>query len=110
MHRLILLIQLLFINSSYCKTPNVLFVIIDDLKPALNCYGDKSAYTPNIDFIAQKSFVFNNAFAQVIRKIPITNHTCKSTHRVLMARNISVYFDILASQSSVDTKQVYLCA
>lgn len=77
MHRLIFLIQLLFINSSYCKTPNVLFVIIDDLKPTLNCYGDKSAYTPNIDFIAQKSFVFNNAFAQVMRQMGLKSNDHK---------------------------------
>ncbi|XP_034247210.1 iduronate 2-sulfatase isoform X2 [Thrips palmi] len=48
---------------SFGKT-NVLFIIVDDLRPALNCYGDDSAYTPNIDSLAQHSFVFVNAYAQ----------------------------------------------
>lgn len=45
--------------------PNVLFLIVDDLRPNLGIYDYKNAYTPNIDNLAEKSFVFNNAFAQV---------------------------------------------
>lgn len=81
MHRLLILSQLFFINICYSKNPNVLFVIIDDLKPTLNCYGDKSAYTPNIDFLAQKSFVFNNAFAQVMRKRYFLMYVSYKTYR-----------------------------
>lgn len=44
---------------------NVLLIIVDDLRPALRCYGDHSAYTPNIDSLAQHSFVFTKAYAQV---------------------------------------------
>ena len=29
--------------------PNVLMIAIDDLRPALGCFGDKTAITPNID-------------------------------------------------------------
>lgn len=47
------------------KKPNILFVIIDDLKPALGCYGDQNAFTPNFDKLAKNSFLFKNAFAQV---------------------------------------------
>lgn len=67
MRRLLLLIlsECFLIDCVVSKSPNILLVIIDDLKPALNCYGDKIAYTPNIDYIAKKSFVFSNAFAQV---------------------------------------------
>ncbi|XP_052127808.1 iduronate 2-sulfatase isoform X2 [Frankliniella occidentalis] len=43
---------------------NVLFIIADDLRTSLGCYGDKSAYSPNIDFLAQQSFVFTNAYSQ----------------------------------------------
>ena len=32
--------------------PNVLFISIDDLRPALGCYGDPLAKTPHIDRLA----------------------------------------------------------
>ena len=46
--------------------PNVLLIVVDDLRPALGCYGDKAAVTPNIDQLATHSALFTNAFAQVI--------------------------------------------
>lgn len=58
----ILSLIFVFVNGK----PNVLMIIVDDLRPALGCYGDKNAFTPNIDKLAQKSFLFNNAFVQVI--------------------------------------------
>ena len=44
--------------------PNVVFIIFDDLRPALGSYGDKEAVTPNMDRLASKSTVFQAAFAQ----------------------------------------------
>lgn len=32
--------------------PNVLLICVDDLKPAIGCYSDKAAKTPNIDRLA----------------------------------------------------------
>ncbi|XP_062997872.1 iduronate 2-sulfatase [Elgaria multicarinata webbii] len=43
---------------------NVLFVVVDDLRPALGSYGDTLVRSPNIDQLASKSVVFQNAFAQ----------------------------------------------
>ncbi|KAK0163107.1 hypothetical protein PV327_006815 [Microctonus hyperodae] len=44
--------------------PNFLFIVVDDLRPALGCYKDPNAYTPNIDKLAKNSFLFNRAYAQ----------------------------------------------
>ncbi|XP_070807887.1 iduronate 2-sulfatase [Pituophis catenifer annectens] len=43
---------------------NILFVIADDLRPALGSYGDSLVKSPNIDQLASKSVGFQNAFAQ----------------------------------------------
>ena len=43
---------------------NVLFIFIDDLRPALGCYGDSLAITPHLDAFADKSFLFERAYCQ----------------------------------------------
>ncbi|XP_048370843.1 iduronate 2-sulfatase [Sphaerodactylus townsendi] len=43
---------------------NVLFIVSDDLRPVLGCYGDLVVKSPNIDQLALQSVVFQNAFAQ----------------------------------------------
>ena len=45
--------------------PNVLFIAIDDLRPALGCFDDKVAITPNIDALASRSTVFTRAYCQL---------------------------------------------
>ena len=43
---------------------NVLFLPIDDLRPALHCYGDPVAKTPNIDRLADRGTLFQRAYCQ----------------------------------------------
>lgn len=42
--------------------PNVLLILVDDLKPALGCYGDQLARTPHIDRLAGRGLKFNLAY------------------------------------------------
>lgn len=44
--------------------PNVLFIVVDDLRPSLGCYGEKYMVTPNIDNLAKHSVLFENAYVQ----------------------------------------------
>lgn len=44
--------------------PNILFIVVDDLRPALGIYGDSLAKTPNLDQLGARSLVFTRALAQ----------------------------------------------
>ncbi|QEG36361.1 Choline-sulfatase [Bythopirellula goksoeyrii] len=50
--------------SVEAKPLNVLFIVIDDLRPELGCYGNDSMVTPNIDRLATKGVKFNHAYCQ----------------------------------------------
>ncbi len=43
---------------------NVLFIMVDDLRPLLGCYGHPEMHTPNIDRLAERGTVFNRAYCQ----------------------------------------------
>src|SRR5687767_213263 len=43
---------------------NVLFVAVDDLKPAIGRYGDAHAKTPNLDALAARGIAFTRAYCQ----------------------------------------------
>ena len=64
----IFLSSFLLFNASHWSIgenrKNVLFISIDDLRPTLGCYGDKTAITPNIDKIAEKGTTFYRAYCQ----------------------------------------------
>ena len=43
---------------------NVIFIIVDDLRPLLGCYGHPEMHTPHIDRFAERSTLFNRAYCQ----------------------------------------------
>ncbi|KAK7097223.1 iduronate 2-sulfatase-like [Littorina saxatilis] len=54
-----------WMSSASKSKPNVLFLVADDLRPKLGCYGDTNMVTPNLDNLASRSVMFRQAFAQV---------------------------------------------
>ena len=45
--------------------PNVLFIIVDDLRPEIKSYGADHMHTPNMDRLAQEGLLFENAYCNV---------------------------------------------
>jgi arylsulfatase A-like enzyme len=46
------------------ERPNVLWIMSDDLRPQLGCYGDPHAKTPHIDRFASRALRFDRAYIQ----------------------------------------------
>ncbi|MEC5128736.1 sulfatase [Verrucomicrobiales bacterium BCK34] len=58
----------LFLSISFllqaAGKPNVLFIIVDDLRPEMGCYGSGAAQTPQLDALAKRALVFDRAYCQ----------------------------------------------
>ncbi|MEG0948275.1 MAG: sulfatase [Bacteroidales bacterium] len=52
-------------KQAQSQKKNVLFLIVDDLRPELNCYGAKHMITPAIDKLASEGVMFENAYCNV---------------------------------------------
>ncbi len=58
-----LLITLLLLGAfKAIAAPHVLLILVDDLKPALGCYGDLAAKTPHLDRLASRGMRFDLAY------------------------------------------------
>ncbi|WP_129715160.1 sulfatase [Pedobacter sp. SYP-B3415] len=51
-------------HKLFAQKKNVLFIVVDDLRPALGCYGDSAASTPHIDQLASRGTIFTQAYCQ----------------------------------------------
>ena len=64
---------ILFLLSSVCAfadnatkpKPNVVFIMVDDLRTELGSFGSKNAISPNIDKLAEQGTLFKNAYVSV---------------------------------------------
>ena len=54
----------LTVYAEETKPKNVLFLIVDDLRPNLGCYGNTLAISPNIDALASDATLFRHAYCQ----------------------------------------------
>lgn len=50
---------------SQAKTPNIVFIAVDDLRPDLGCYGNSFVKSPNLDKLAAEGVLFENHYANV---------------------------------------------
>lgn len=57
--------RILFVEEQENKPLNVLFILMDDLRPLLGIYGDQEAITPHLDQIGASGTIFKRAFAQI---------------------------------------------
>ena len=51
--------------ASDVKPANILFIMIDDLRPELGAYGSTAVKSPNIDSLASEAVLFANAYVNV---------------------------------------------
>ena len=53
-------------QENYNAKKNVLFIVVDDLKPLLGSYGYNEIISPNIDKLVKKSTAFTSHYAGIV--------------------------------------------
>ncbi len=83
------------------SSPNVLFIMVDDLRPELGCYGSKQIKTPHMDQLAKEAVLFKNAYCN----IPVCGASRASVLTgILPKRDRFVQYDAKASEDVPEAK------
>jgi iduronate 2-sulfatase len=62
---LVFLFTAMACQSPEKQKPNILFIMVDDLRPVLGTYGFPDVLTPNIDAMASEGIQFNRSYCNV---------------------------------------------
>ena len=66
MPRALLLLIVFHVSAVAADRPNFVFIITDDISPDdLSVYGSSVAKTPNLDAMAARGLVFDNAYLTI---------------------------------------------
>lgn len=49
-------------SAPAASTPNIVWILVDDMSPDLSCYGETQVHTPNLDRLAACGTLFRRAF------------------------------------------------
>jgi iduronate 2-sulfatase len=90
------------------KRPHVLLICVDDLKPALGCYGDALAKTPNIDRLAARGMRFESAYCNQAVCAPSRNNLMLGSRSTSLGiYNLSTNFRV-AAPTAVTLTQYFM--
>lgn len=53
------------VSAEDAGKPNVLLIIVDDLRPELGCYGNDVIFTLNMDRLAQSGTLYEQTYCQL---------------------------------------------
>ena len=79
------------------KKKNVLFIIVEDLKNIMGCYGNPLVKTPNIDRLSQMGLRFDRAYCQY----PVCNPSRSSFMTGLRVDTVGIYENVSPWTSNV---------
>ena len=63
-----------FSHSAHAEKPNVLLILVDDLKPSFGAYGEEWVHSPNLDRLAERGMRFDMAYCNQAVCAPSRNN------------------------------------
>ena len=88
-------------TSARSRHPDVLLIIVDDLRPDLGAFGNKNAQTPHIDALAASAVTFTAAFAPVASGRNPVRNDARDGAQLATAANAAVKVTAEAASASM---------